>query len=120
MRRSADAPLRSFPIGGESGDDGAVVGADAPVRNRWKISFVREPVARHRRTQQEVIKPRDGIRRVVAIALGGARVGELEFSAPDDGLGGIGTFHVVEITEDDYFFGRIAGKMFINEAAQNF
>ena len=37
---------------------------------------------------------------VVAVALGGARVCEFEFAAPDDCLHGIGTRCVVEIAKD--------------------
>src|ERR1035441_3685270 len=96
----------SLFAGGETGDDGPVVGPDAPVGNRGNKSFIRQPASFHCGTQQEVINaairivfavkvsPRDVTRleirrragRVVAIALGGARVSELEFSASDDFL----------------------------------
>jgi hypothetical protein len=34
-----------------------VVGADAPIGNRQRIHAVRHPIARHCRTQQDIINP---------------------------------------------------------------
>src|ERR1700733_7939355 len=88
----------------EAGDDQPVVGADAPVWGRGDESFVRAPASFHCRAQQNVINARVGVAfpvkvspcnvarleiwrfggRVVAVALGGPRIGELELSAPDD------------------------------------
>ena len=59
------------------------------------------------------------VRRVVAVALGGARVHELEPAVSDDGLYGIGTFHVIEIAEHNQSGVGIGGEMRVNNAAQN-
>ena len=63
---------------------------------------------------------RIGIGRGVAVALGGPRVGELELAVADDFLRRGGTFHVVEIAEDDDSCVRVRLEMFVHDAAQDF
>src|SRR5450432_2552366 len=87
-------------------------------RDAYRVSVVRAVEISPHHVARLEIRRLSG--RAVAVALGGARVGELEFSAPDDGFGGVGIFRVVEIAQHNQFRVWVRLEMFVNDAAQNF
>ena len=58
-----------------------VIRADAPIRNRWNVSFRLHPIARQRRTQQNVIHPGINVFLAVVFVHATLRASKSEFSA---------------------------------------
>ncbi len=123
---------------GHGDEEGAVVGGEAPVGGGEDVTFSRIPFAGHAGTEEDVVEAGVGVlgtvevgpgdvarvvagsfgREVVAVAFGGAGVGEFGFAAADEVLDGARVLGVVEVAEDDEVGVGVGFQPFIHEAAQ--
>lgn len=117
---------------------GAVVGGEAPVGGGEDVAFGWVPFAGHAGAEEDVVDAGVGVlgtvevgpgdvarvvagffrREVVAVAFGGASVGEFGFAATDEVLDGAGILGVVEVAEDDEVGVGVGFQPFIDSAAQ--